>query len=240
MTGRLLLATGLAALLAGCATTRAIPDPDTHSWWETTRYLSSDAMEGRDTGSPGYERAAAYVADRFRKAGLVPAGDKGTYFQRVSLTEVAVDKAGTSFEIVPERGVARPLAFLHEISVRPTDRLPPRLDAPLAFRGYCSKAEMTDVAGKVAICFNTRRTAGERNAAALAAGAVGLVAVDNPYFTVEPPRWPVAYARTVRIEGTPPLADAALPAMRLNAEAFAALIAGSGQDAATILAVGGR
>jgi hypothetical protein len=240
MTSRLLLATGLAACLAGCVTTRAGPDPDTRSWWETTRYLSSDAMEGRDTGSAGYERAAAYVADRFRKAGLVPAGDNGTYFQRVNLNEVAVDKAGTSFELVPEHGPARPLAFLHDITVRPTDRLPPRLDAPLAFRGYCSKAEMTDVAGKIAICFNVRRTAGERNAAAVAGGAVGLIAVDNPYFTVEPPRWPVAYARTVRIDGSPPLADAALAAMRLNADAFPALIAGSGQDAAAILAAGGR
>jgi hypothetical protein len=32
MTSRLLLATGLAALLAGCATTRAIPDADTKAW----------------------------------------------------------------------------------------------------------------------------------------------------------------------------------------------------------------
>ncbi|MFL6863552.1 MAG: M28 family peptidase [Allosphingosinicella sp.] len=241
MTSRLLLATGLAVLLAGCATTRAVPDADTSAWWRSTRYLSSDAMEGRDTGSPGHERAAAYTADRFRRAGLVPAGDNGTYFQRVPLSEVAVDKAGTSFELVPQgRGPARPLAFLHDITVRPTDRLPPRIDAPLAFRGYCSKAEMTDAAGRIVVCFNARRTAGERNAAALAAGAVGLILVDNPYFTVEPPRWPVAYARTVRIEGSPPLADAGLAAMRLNAEAFPALIAGSGRDAAAILATGGR
>jgi hypothetical protein len=148
---------------------------------------------------------------------------------------------GTAFEIVPAGGgAARPLRFLHDVTIRPTDALPPRLDAPLAFRGYCSKAEMRDVAGKIAICFNIRRTAGERNAAALAGGAVGLIAVDNPYFTVEPPRWPVAYARTVRIEGSPPLADARLAAMRLNADAFAALIAGSGQDAAALLAAGGR
>ena len=241
MTLRPAHAAGSLLLLAGCAITGAISDPDTRAWWQTTRYLSSDAMEGRDTGSPGYERAARYVADRFRKAGLVPAGDNGTYFQRVNLTEVRVDKAGTAFEIVPAAGgTARSLRFLHDVTVRPTDALPPRLDAPLAFRGYCSRAEMRDVAGKIAICFNTRRTASERNAAALAGGAVGLIAIDNPYFTVEPPRWPVAYARTVRIEGSPPIADARLAAMRLNADAFPALIAGSGQEAAAILAAGGR
>ncbi|HEY0414588.1 MAG TPA: M28 family peptidase [Allosphingosinicella sp.] len=228
------------AFLAGCATIPPIRDADTRAWWKTTADLSNDRMEGRDTGSPGYERAAAYVADRFRRAGLVPAGDNGTYFQRVSLTEVRVDKPGTSFDIVRNGGAAVPLRFLRDTTIRPTDRLAASLDAPLAFRGYCSKAEMSDVAGKVAVCFNTRRTAGERNAAALAAGAVGLIAVDNPYFTVEPPRWPVAYARTVRIEGAEPLPDAPLAAMRLNADAFPALIEGSGRDPAAILAAGGR
>jgi outer membrane biogenesis lipoprotein LolB len=72
MTPRSLLAAGAALLLAGCATTRPIADPDTRAWWQTTRYLASDAMEGRDTGSPAYERAAAYVADRFRRAASSP------------------------------------------------------------------------------------------------------------------------------------------------------------------------
>jgi hypothetical protein len=241
MTPRSLLAAGALLLLAGGSAARPIADPDTRAWWRTTRTLASDSMEGRDTGSAAYERAAAYVAGRFRRAGLVPAGDNGTWFQWVNLTDVRVEKAGTGFEIAPlARGSGRPLRFLHDITIRPTDGLPERLDAPLAFRGYCSKEEMKDIVGKVVVCFNTRRTAGGRNAAALAAGAAGLIAVDNPYFTVEPPRWPVAYARTVRIEGAPPLPDSALPAMRLNAEAFPALIAGSGHDPAAILAAGGR
>jgi hypothetical protein len=236
----------LVAALAGAAIAASpappvIRDLDTRQWWATTRILASDAMEGRDTGSEAYERAARYVAERFRRAGLRPAGEGGGWFQRVPMTEVAVDKAGTRFELVPVRGgPGVPLDFLHDISIRPTARLAQTLDAPLAFRGYCSRAEMRDVAGKIAVCFNTRRTAGERSAAAIAAGAVGLIAVDNPYFTVEPPRWPVAYARTVRIEGMPAPADEALPVLRLNASAFVKLIAGSGQDAAAILAAGGK
>ena len=152
-----------------------------------------------------------------------------------------MSKAGTRFEVVRNGGgPAIPLAFLHDVSIRPTASLPASLDAPLAFRGYCSRSEMRDVAGRIVVCFNQRRTAGERSAAAMAGGAAGLIAVDNPYFTVEPPRWPVAYARTVRIEGTPPSADEALPVMRLNADAFTRLIAGSGRDAAAILRAGGR
>ncbi|HEY0314267.1 MAG TPA: M28 family peptidase [Allosphingosinicella sp.] len=237
---RPMLRTLLAAALCSAAAAAApIRDADTAAWWQTTRYLASDAMEGRDTGSPAYERAARYVAERFRRAGLKPAGEGESWFQRVPLTEVAVDKPGTRFDIV-RAGTALPLAFLHDITIRPTWRLAPILDAPLAFRGACSRAEMRDVAGKIIVCFNLRRTAGERSAAAIAGGAAGLIAVDNPYFTVEPPRWPAAYARTVRIEGTPAAADEALPVMRLNADAFARLIAGSGQDAAAILAAGGR
>ena len=45
--------------------------------------LSAPAMEGRATGSPGGERAAAAIAAHLAKAGLKPAGDNNTYFQQV-------------------------------------------------------------------------------------------------------------------------------------------------------------
>ena len=57
--------------LAACTTTPTPPsgtDADTAAWWSITGDLSSDAMEGRDTGSPAYDRAAKYVADRFTAA----------------------------------------------------------------------------------------------------------------------------------------------------------------------------
>jgi hypothetical protein len=48
-------------------------------------FLSSDLLEGRDSGSPGFDIAAEYVASQFRQLGLTPAGDNGTFFQRVPL-----------------------------------------------------------------------------------------------------------------------------------------------------------
>ncbi len=45
-------------------------------------YLASDALEGRDTGTPGHEKAARWVAERFKSWGLEPAGENGTYFQK--------------------------------------------------------------------------------------------------------------------------------------------------------------
>lgn len=44
--------------------------------------LADDALEGREGGTRGGRAAGAYVADVLRAAGLRPAGDEGTYFQR--------------------------------------------------------------------------------------------------------------------------------------------------------------
>lgn len=44
------------------------------------RYLASDELQGRMTASPGAERAAEYIAQEFRRAGLRPAGTDG-FFQ---------------------------------------------------------------------------------------------------------------------------------------------------------------
>src|ERR1700722_9371895 len=78
----------------------AIHDADTLAWWHTTEALSGDDMEGRDTGSAAYMRAAEYVVGRFKAAGLQPAGDGGTYLQNVALHEVAVAGDGTGFAVV--------------------------------------------------------------------------------------------------------------------------------------------
>ncbi len=48
-------------------------------------YLASPELRGRGLGSPGLEKAAAYVAERFRSYGLQPGGDAGTYFQRFAV-----------------------------------------------------------------------------------------------------------------------------------------------------------
>jgi hypothetical protein len=45
------------------------------------KYLASDDLTGRGSGSEGNDRAGDYLAERFRSAGLKPAGDKGSYFQ---------------------------------------------------------------------------------------------------------------------------------------------------------------
>src|SRR5262249_380783 len=51
--------------------------PDGHRWWNFVQSLADDKMEGRETGSTGYRRAAAYVAGEFERAGVKPAGVDG-------------------------------------------------------------------------------------------------------------------------------------------------------------------
>jgi hypothetical protein len=48
-------------------------------------FLADDLLEGRDTGSRGYEIAARYVASQFESMGLKPGGDNGSWYQQVTL-----------------------------------------------------------------------------------------------------------------------------------------------------------
>ena len=62
-------------------------------------YLSSDELKGRNTPSPGFDRAARFITARLEKAGLAPAGDEGTYLQHYTMRESEIDTAAASIEI---------------------------------------------------------------------------------------------------------------------------------------------
>lgn len=52
--------------------------------------LASDAMQGRKTGTPGNAKAAAFIAEEFKKAGIQPAGDNNGYLQGFSMIHPTV------------------------------------------------------------------------------------------------------------------------------------------------------
>jgi hypothetical protein len=62
-------------------------------------FFASDELLGRNTPSPGYDKAAEYIAARLRKAGLKPLGDDGTFFQRYVMRESRVDTAAAYLEV---------------------------------------------------------------------------------------------------------------------------------------------
>jgi len=55
--------------------------------------IAHDSMMGRESGSEGAYKATEYIAAEFRRLGLEPAGENGTYFQTVPLWRVAIDTA---------------------------------------------------------------------------------------------------------------------------------------------------
>src|SRR5215213_8265713 len=62
-------------------------------------FVASDEMEGRDTPSRGLDLTAKFLAMNLARWGLKPAGDNGTFFQRIALQRVKLDGAGTGLEV---------------------------------------------------------------------------------------------------------------------------------------------
>src|SRR5690242_3135917 len=62
---------------------------------EHTRYLSTDEMEGRGVGTRGETLATAYIANQFALAGAKPAGENGTFFQRVPFVGIETQPDST-------------------------------------------------------------------------------------------------------------------------------------------------
>ncbi len=123
------------------------------------RFLSHDLLEGRGTGSRGGDIAAEYLATQFALAGLKPAGDDGSFLQKVRFAgSQTLDSTSLSF--VPGGGEALPLKLLDDYVVSNqtlTDAT--RIDAPLVFVGYGIEApeyqwddyKGVDVRGKVVL-----------------------------------------------------------------------------------------
>jgi Zn-dependent M28 family amino/carboxypeptidase len=121
------------------------------------RFLSLDLLEGRGTGQRGGDIAAEYIATQFWLYGLKPAGDNGTYFQKVPMVGIT-PAPETSFELVPAKGDSMKLKPLDQyVAYDETQRPSDDIDAPIVFVGYGIEApeyqwddyKGADVRGKV-------------------------------------------------------------------------------------------
>lgn len=79
---------GASAPLPAPATTAAISPEDLR---QRLFLIADDSMMGRESGSLGNYKTADYVASEFKRLGLEPAGEDGTYFQTVPFWNAAVD-----------------------------------------------------------------------------------------------------------------------------------------------------
>ena len=101
------------------------------------RFLSSDLLEGRGPGLRGAQLAADYIATQFALDGLKPAGDNGTYFQKVPLYAVHTVEDQTTASFVPQHGQPIPLAYGEDFVTKDqTGSESADIDAPVVFVGY--------------------------------------------------------------------------------------------------------
>ncbi len=167
------------------------------------KYLASDELGGRATGSEGIDVAADYIIEHLRAAGCVPAGDDGTFLQSYTATHKKVlvdDDASISFSGLKGRW------RLHKDWVTLPFTKASELEGPLAFAGYGIEApdyEYNDYAdfdaeGKVLLILRHEPLDEDEEAefggsetsshawfrtkanAAAAHGAVGLLLVNPP------------------------------------------------------------
>jgi hypothetical protein len=121
-------------------------------------YLSTDEFQGRQTMTPGYQRAAEWVAAQYEAWGLEPAGDDGTYFQRVPINR---SRPLIWYNGVPELSVNGEPASLVEgdFSIHQVSTMGTSVDAEVVFVGYGISAPAkgldeyagVNVRGKVAL-----------------------------------------------------------------------------------------
>ena len=130
-------------------------DPE-HIRWHV-RYLSHDLLEGRGTGQRGGDIAAEYIATQFAEYGLTPAGDNGSYLQKVPLVGITT-LPETQFTLSPKQGGAMRLKALDEyVAVDQTQQPQSDVDAEIVYVGYGIEApeynwddyKGVDVRGKV-------------------------------------------------------------------------------------------
>ena len=124
----------LATLAFGQTTGRYAALFNEASLRSNVKFLSDDGFEGRAPGSRGGELAAVYIAKKLAEAGIKP-GNKGSYFQPVSLVSVKTDPA-TKLVVTGASGAAS-YNFGDEFvgnTEAQTDAV--KLDADLVFVGY--------------------------------------------------------------------------------------------------------
>jgi Zn-dependent M28 family amino/carboxypeptidase len=253
---RLSLALTLALAAATGAWSR--PDPDGSAWWRHVEALAGDDFPGRLTGSPGYFKAADYVADQFKAAGLAPAGADGTWFQPVQFVSQTIDQAASTASLTVD-GRHRDLAMGEDLVMGSRIPQPETVSAPLVFIGYgLSLPEAgyddfaaQDLRGKIAVAIaggpDSLSAPLKAHSRAFAtwkavekAGAVGLITIPNPHSMDIPwPRLRLLAQQSGMYIADPAYQDATGPhfTATINPAHAEDLFAGSGHTFAEVLAL---
>lgn len=193
------LAPGLFVAILTAASSTEIPVFKPENIETHLRYLADDALEGRMTGTKGYDLAAAYVAEQFAAMGLVPAGDDGGYLQEVPLQKTS-PLPGQSWLVMttPQGQLTFPSG--EDVIVWPSDFETEIVrEAEVVFAGFGIEApeidhndyQYLDVRGKIIAVFSgapkgfsaedqTRYGTAAKQRTALKKGAVAMLFLRTP------------------------------------------------------------
>ena len=163
-------------------------------------FLADDLLEGRGTGTRGYDIAARYVASLFQAAGLEPGGADGTYFQPVPLRKADLVPEESSLSLQGEGGTQELVYGRDFLMGGDTVATESHVTAPLAYVGFGITAPelgyddyaRIDMRGKIVVMlrgappsfppdqrayYSSRQGKTER---AVSHGAVGVIAFALP------------------------------------------------------------
>ena len=187
----------LLLIIVAC-TAQAAEHFDGNTWWDTVKEISDDKYEGRDTGSKGEHQAQEFIVGKLKSLGVEPAGSNG-YFQSVKLRTVEIDEPHCQLSLVQD-GQAQTLTLGEQAYFSTRYPLAPKVDAQLVFVGYglnIPEKNYNDFSGldlknKVAVILTGSpadvpsalsahyQSRAERWKALKAAGAIGLIQIQNP------------------------------------------------------------
>jgi hypothetical protein len=167
-------------------------------WWSHIQFLADDNLEGRGTGTRGFEKAATYMAEQFRAAGLEPAGVDG-YRQPIDFQVTQIDETRCSLDLLRD-GKAQSVKLGDDAILGVSSHAAENVQAGAVFVGYGLTVPEShhddlagqDVRGKIVVFVSGGppdmpgpvkahyESSEERRKALIKAGVVGTIEIENP------------------------------------------------------------
>lgn len=151
----------VAATLLSCAKPAAAPEFSAERFRAHVAFLADDLLEGRETGSRGYDIAARYIASQFDVLGVKPGGENGGWYQTVPFIESSLTGAAPTVTITGPGGT-QVLRHREQVVVFSSVRgTAVNLSAPVVYVGFgafdpahgVDDYAGLDVRGKIVIAF---------------------------------------------------------------------------------------
>ena len=182
---------------------------DTNTIRSHIAYLADDRLKGRLPGTEGYQMAVDYVIDQYKKMGVAPGGDNGTYTQKLILRKSIVNNASAMAVLKDGFGNVDSLVFAKDFVPAPHPmKANAAAEGKLVFIGYgvdipnfYSDYAGMDVNGKIVVLVNGVpnglhstlaahfSNAGNKMTTAFEKGAAGVISINmmaRPAATANP------------------------------------------------------